>query len=403
MNLARISLFYLWQRKVATVLNVSMLAFGVAAVTLVLLTGAQVAERAQRDARGVDMVVGPKGSPTQIVLSTIYGLDAPAGSFAWSQVEQVAKHPAIRKTIPVALGDNYRGFRIVGTTPDYITHYAAPLSHGRLWHVPLEAVLGADVAARLRPPVGATFIAEHGLGGAAAEPHTASPYRIVGVLGRTGTVVDQLVLTAVASYWTLHPHEDAPSEHELVSEPPLDDGKTVNALLLEHDPNAGPEVARYVNAFGDLQAASPAQETARVFGISAIGMDLLRGFALVLMISAALSIFIALYNGINERRYDLAVMRALGATRERIMALLLFEGVLLSLAGAASGLALGHVLTSLLGAGLRQAQQISVTGWTWYTSELWVVALALGVGVATALLPAWRAHEIDIAATLARG
>jgi putative ABC transport system permease protein len=85
------------------------------------------------------------------------------------------------------------------------------------------------------------------------------------------------------------------------------------------------------------------------------------------------------------------------------MALLLFEGIILAFVGAVLGLLLGHVLTSMLGFALRQAQQISVTGWTWYASELWIVGLALLVGVATALLPAWRAHEVDIAGTLARG
>ena len=98
-------------------------------------------------------------------------------------------------------------------------------------------------------------------------------------------------------------------------------------------------------------------------------MDLLRGFALVLLISAALSIFIALYHGLNERRYDLAVMRTLGATRENIMSLLLFEGMLLAVVGAVLGLLLGHPLTSVLGFALRQAQQISVTGWTWYSAK----------------------------------
>ena len=80
----------------------------------------------------------------------------------WGEAEEIGKHPAVGKAIPIVLGDNYRGFGIVGTTPDYVTHYGAPLSQGRLWHEPLEAVLGADVASRLRPPVGATFVSAHG-------------------------------------------------------------------------------------------------------------------------------------------------------------------------------------------------------------------------------------------------
>jgi putative ABC transport system permease protein len=189
-----------------------------------------------------------------------------------------------------------------------------------------------------------------------------------------------------------------------VSEPPTDDGKTISALLVQYaSPAAEGELPAYVNARQNLQAASPAYETARLYSAVTIGVELLRGFAIVLMLSAALSIFIALHHSLGERRYDLAVMRTLGATRGNVMALLLFEGVMLAASGALIGLMLGHLLASLLGFALRQAQQVSISGWTWYSDELWVVGLALLVGVLTALVPAWRAHEVDIAGTLARG
>lgn len=404
MTLARISLHYLWRRKLSTALNVSLLAFGVAAVTLLLLTSNQLEERIYRDARGIDLVVGAKGSQTQIILSSIYELDVPTGTIPWSEAQEIAKHKSVKRAIPIALGDNHQGFRVVGTSHDYVAHYDARLAEGRLWQEPLEAVLGADVAARLRPRIGSTFAASHGLLVPGGEPHNASPYRVVGILERTGSVVDQLVLTDVASYWSVHGGEAKPVEGALVSEPSTDDGRSISALLLQYaSAGAAGDLPRYVNAYGNLQAASPAYETARLYAVVAVGMELLRGFALVLMLSAALSIFIALYHGLNERRYDLAVMRTLGATRENIMALLLFEGIMLASFGAAAGLLLGHLLTSVLGFALRQAQQISVTGWTWYSDELWVVGLALLVGVATALVPAWRAHEVDIAGTLARG
>ena len=403
MTLAHISYSYLWQRRLSTALNVALLAFGVAAVTLLLLSSAQLEERVYRDARGIDLVVGAKGSQTQIVLSSIYELDVPTGSVLWSEAQEIAQHKSVRKAIPLVLGDNYAGFRIVGTSHDYLAHYDARLVDGRLWQEPLEAVVGADVAARLRPRIGSTFVASHGLAAIGGDAHNELPYRVVGTLARTGSVVDQLVLTDVGSYWTVHAQQK-PEEGELVAEPPPDDGRTISALLLQYaSAGAGGELPRFVNAYKSLQAASPSYETARLFGIIAVGMDLLQGFALVLMVSAALSIFIALYNGLHDRRYDIAVMRTLGATREDVMALLLFEGIMLAFVGAVLGLLLGHILTSMLGFALRQAQQISVTGWTWYSSELWIVGIALLVGVATALLPAWRAHEVDIAGTLARG
>jgi putative ABC transport system permease protein len=401
MTLTGISLKYLWRRKLSTMLNVLLLAFGVAAVTLLVLATKQVEERFHRDARGIDLVVGAKGSQTQIVLSSIYDLDVPTGVISWGEAQEVAAHRSVRSAIPVAVGDTYYGFRVMGTTHAYVSLYDAELSAGRLWQAPFEAVLGADVAARLRPPVGSTFAATHGGGG---EPHNALPYRIVGVLARTGSIIDQLVLTDVASYWSTHIAQAAPAEGDLVSEPPTDDGKTISALLVQYaSPAAEGELPAYVNARQNLQAASPAYETARLYSAVTIGVELLRGFAIVLMLSAALSIFIALHHSLGERRYDLAVMRTLGATRGNVMALLLFEGVMLAASGALIGLMLGHLLASLLGFALRQAQQVSISGWTWYSDELWVVGLALLVGVLTALVPAWRAHEVDIAGTLARG
>jgi putative ABC transport system permease protein len=114
-------------------------------------------------------------------------------------------------------------------------------------------------------------------------------------------------------------------------------------------------------------------------------------------------VFIALYNALLERRYDLAVMRTLGASRGKLMALMLFEGALLAGIGAAVGIVLGHVLTEMLGFAFKAAKQIAITGWTWMNAELWLVVLAFGVGIAAALLPAWRAYRTDIAGTLARG
>jgi putative ABC transport system permease protein len=239
--------------------------------------------------------------------------------------------------------------------------------------------------------------------GSAGLAHADTPYRAVGVLAPTGTVIDRLILTDVASYWRVHP-SPAKAETGVLAEEPPDNARTVTALLITYAvSHAAGEVPYVVSGYSGLQAASPALEATRLHGAIALGIDLLRAFALILMLAAALSIFIALYNGLSERRYDIAVMRTLGATRADVMSLLVFEGVVLAAAGAVAGLVLGHLLTSALGIALARAQQVPVSGWTWQAEELWIVALALMVGVVSAIVPAWRAHEVDIAATLARG
>jgi len=399
MNFATISIGYLRARSLNTVLNIALLALGIATITLLLLVTHQLEARMQRDARGIDLVAGAKGSPLQVILSAIYHLDVPTGNIPLKQAQEIAKHRMVKKTIPLALGDSYKGFRIVGTHHDYITHYGAKPDSGRLWEKPMEAVIGAEVAQRTGLATGGKFTGAHGIaeGGSG---HEEAFYEVVGVLAPSGSVLDRLVLTGMESVWAVHEeHQGADA-----SQHTNDEDREITALLIQYaTPMAVAILPRYINNNSAMQAASPAYETARLFSIIGVGVDVLRGFALVLILSAGLSVFIALYNALKERRYDLAVMRTLGASRGKLMRLMLFEGVLLALLGALIGIALGHALTEALGGMLKAAQQVAVTGWIWVPAELWLIALALGVGVVSALLPAWRAYRTDIARTLAQG
>jgi len=224
------------------------------------------------------------------------------------------------------------------------------------------------------------------------------------VLAPSGTVLDRLVLTSVESVWAVHAQHQG--VHDIASAAALmkDEDKEYTALLVQYStPLAAAILPRYVNNNSDMQAASPAFETARLFSIIGVGTDVLRGFALVLVFSAALSVFIALYGALEERRYDLAIMRTLGASPLRLTALLLGEGMLLAGAGGVAGLLLGHLFTEIVGMAMRAAQQGSITGRVWLPEEFIVLALAVAVGALAALLPAWRAYRTDIAGTLARG
>jgi putative ABC transport system permease protein len=156
-----------------------------------------------------------------------------------------------------------------------------------------------------------------------------------------------------------------------------------------------------VNQESALQAASPAFETARLLSLVGVGLDTLRGFGALLIASAGLSVFIALWNAMQERRYDLAVLRLLGASRGALLAQPLLEGLLLAGAGALLGLALGHGVAELLGRLLRPAQSLGLSGMVWLPGEVYVVLLALAVGALAALLPALQAWRTDIAAVLA--
>lgn len=392
MNLVAISLAYLRARPLATALNLLLLALGIATITLLLLATSQLEERMNRDARGIDLVAGAKGSPMQLVLAAVFHIDAPAGNIPLADALALAKNRAVKKAIPLALGDSYQGHRIVGTNHDYPAHYGAQVAAGRLWGAPMEAVLGAEVAASARLAVGATFTGAHGLA-AGGDAHEEEPFKVVGVLAPTGTVLDRLVLTSVESVWEIHEHGGQPAER-----------KEITALLVQYaSPLAAATLPRQVNSSPTLQAASPAYESARLFRMIGAGVDVLRAFGMVLVLVAGLSVFIALLNALEDRRYDLAVMRMLGASRAKLMGLMLLEGVALSVLGGIAGIALGHLFTQALGVALKAAQQTTITGWAWHAQELWLLVLAAGVGTAAALLPAWRAYRADVAPVLAEG
>ena len=401
MNLATLSAGYLRARPLQTALSVFLLALGVATIVLLLLVVTQLEERMNRDARGIDLVVGAKGSPMQLILSGIYHVDAPAGNIPLAAARELEKHRMVKKAMPLALGDGWRGYRIVGSRHDYVEHYGGRPAAGRLWEKPMEVVLGSEVAARTGVRIGARFAGAHGITGQ-GEEHGAAPYDVVGVLARTDSVLDRLVLTSIESVWQVHEEEHGPADEE--DRKAMQEDREVTVLLLQYaSPLAGATLPRSINSQSELQAASPASETARLFRIVGVGVEALRAFAVILIIAAGLSVFIALYTALEERRYDLAVMRTLGASAGRLFGLLVAEGVALSLAGVLIGIVLGHALAAGLGAWLHMQQQVPVTGFKFLGEELWLVGIALGVGLFAALVPAWRAYRTDVARVLARG
>jgi len=396
MNLAGLSASYLRARPLQTALGVLLLALGVGTIVGALLVVSQLESRLGRDARGIDLVVGAKGSPMQLILSGIYQLDAPTGNIPLASAQALAKNPLVKKAMPLALGDAWRGFRIVGAGREYLEHYAAELAAGRRYEKSMETVLGAEVARRTGARVGSRFVGAHGVGGE-GEEHSNAPYTVVGVLAPTDSVLDRLVLTPIESVWDVHHHEE--KGHEEAGE-----DQEVTVLLVQYaSPLAAATLPRAINSKSELQAASPAFEMARLFHIVGAGIEALRAFAAVLILAAGLSVFIALYTELQERRYDLAVMRTLGASPARLFGLLFFEGLLLALLGALGGVLLGHVVAAGLGAWLAAAQQPAVSGLAFRLEEVWIVLGALAVGGVAALLPAWEAYCTDVSRTLAQG
>ncbi len=398
MNAWRLATAQLRRKPLQTALAISLLALGIATLVFVVLVQGQLTRQLTRDAQGIDLVVGAKGSPLQLILSALYHVDIPTGNVPLDALEQLRANRLIAQVIPVSLGDNYQGFRIVGSEPELIDHYQGRLAAGALWSAPMQAVLGADVARATGLAVDSTLAGTHGLttGGAV---HEDSIYRVLGVLAPTGTVLDRLIITDKASVWRVHEGEPADAVERAI----LEAEREVTALLVRYaSPLAVAIVPRQVNAESRLMAASPASELARLFAVVGVGIDTMRVFATVLVASSLLALFTTLYNALEERRYDIAIMRLLGASRRRIAAMLLLEAWLLAFAAIAVGMLIGLAAVAGVGAWLAQSRAFPVA--VLVTPELlWIGIVALATTTMAALLPAWRASRMDVAQTLARG
>jgi len=392
MKTIALSLRYLFSRPLAAGLNLLLLSLGLAAITFVLLTRAQIDRAFERDLAGIDAVVGAKGSPMQLILAGVFHLDVPPGNIPLAEVQALARDARVARLIPLSLGDSLRGFRIVGTTPDYPAHYGATLAQGRWWAQPMEAVLGMQVAQATGLKPGDSFAGAHGLG-EGGDVHADVPYQVSGVLAPCGCVLDRLVLTATESVWQLHETSHAQDEEERRA---MEEEREITLVLIQYrSPLAAVTFPRYVNSSTSMQAAAPAVEITRLLRMVGVGADVLRGFGAVLLLTAGLSVFIALWNAVRERAPDLAMLRMLGASPARVAALLLCEALWLAALATLLGLAGGHLLTGLLGFLLQAEKSLTVTAWLWVGEEVWVPVIAVAVAGLAALLPTLSAYRVE--------
>ena len=397
MNTLRLAWRYLWARPLGALLNLVLLALGLGFITFLLLVTHQLESAFERDLAGIDLVVGAKGSPLQLILSGVLHLDVPTGNVPLAAVQALQRNPLVAQVIPMSLGDSVGGFRVVGTSTDYVAHYQVPLAQGQLWSAPMQAVLGADAAQRLGLGLGAQFAGSHGLGEGGAA-HGAHRYTVVGILVASGTVLDRLVLTDLASVWAVH---EAAHASGAGGQGVQDDDRDITLALLRYrTPLAAVSLPRTINTTTVMQAASPAVEITRLLHLLGLGTDVLRAFAAVLLLTAALSVFVALWSAVRERRGDLALLRVLGAPPRRIVALLLTEALWLGLMGAALGLAMGQGFALALAHFLQLDHNLRLAALAWPTTLAWVPVLALGVSLGAALLPALGVYRLQVLALL---
>ena len=437
----RFVLYSLKYRFLNSFLSIMLTAFGVSIALLISQFGNHIQNRINLDGQGIDIVVGAKGSPLQLILSSVYHIDIPTGNIAYSQAKKIMNNPQIEESIPLALGDNWRGFRIVGTTTNYIRHYDMSLSTGRYWDQNFEVVVGSSV----NLDIGDEFMGVHGLleDGSSHEEHK---YNVVGILKPSGTVIDRLILTSLNSVLDIHglhkvedsfkknhehqhdhdhhkeenhdvhehdhdkeKHKNEDENHHKHSKNDKQTNKTnelgsseITALLIKtKSPIANINLPRSINRESSLQAANPALEINRLISLFGIGSKSFAILSLILILIASLNIFSGLASNLENRMGDLAVLRAVGFSKKRIFKIIVLEGILVVLIGILLGILIGFLLFSILTHNIFTLQTTNAS-LIFNLDFILIILFVFFAGLIAAIFPAYRGSKISIANQLSR-
>ena len=416
MNLLKISTNNLKDKPLTTSLSILLMALGIAIISLLLLAGKQIEEKFTRNVAGIDMVVGAKGSPLQLILASIYQIDSPTGNISMEEANRLTRSPLVKSTIPLSMGDSYQGYRIVGSNEKYLAHFQAEFETGQVFSKAMEMVVGSKVAKNLGLKVGDAFASQHGFDGE-GEAHEEKKFKVVGILKTTNSVLDALLITPLESVWAVHDehHEEevgkgANALKLLDEEQPQsgeehhheEDSKEITSLLVKfRNPAMGMMMARSINQNSTLQTATPAIEINRLFSLLGVGVDALKWIALVIIIVSGLSVFVSLYNSLKERKYEMALMLSMGASRTKLFLLLLLEGLIISTIGFVIGIFLSRLGLWIMSENVEQNFHYDFNVLSLLTEEFYLFLGALFIGLLAAAIPSLGIYNINISKTLA--
>ena len=373
-------------------MSILLMILGVTIITLSVLVNQITKNTFTKNNPNLDVVVGAKGSPLQLVLSSIHHIDIPTGNISYKNAKKIMKHPAIKFGVPISLGDNFQNYRIVGTDKKFLKLYDAELEIGSMWEKPMQSVIGSNVANFTKLKIDKFFVGSHGLIDT-GDIHSEQPYKVVGILKKTGTILDNLIITSLDSVWNLHSNQNDILKNS--------DSLEVTALLLKYKNKTSVfSFPRLINKNTSMQAASPNLEISKLFKLTGGAHKIINYLSIIIVSLSFAGILFTLLNNINERKYDLAILRTLGFTRERIFSIILIEGMTISILGSFIGLILGGIVYkcieffSLLGRNI-------ITGQLDFIYEIltiWFVILI--ISFLTCLIPCIKVYKQNIRNTL---
>ena len=406
MNIFKLSFKNIFHKPVGTVLSIVLLTLAVGIISILIHVNTSIENQMNNNLKGIDMVVGAKGSPLQLILSSVYHVDSPTGNISLADANSITRNRMVKNSTKLSFGDNYKGFKIVGTEKNFLELYKCDVEDGRIWKKSLEAVVGNKVAEILELKIGDEFTSSHGLGDY-GESHEDSVFKVVGILKTSNSVADQLILTSLESVWDIHKehNHDHDEEHDHDHDEEHEhgeDSKEITSILVKFDsPMNIISFPRYINEETNMQAAVPSYEISRLFKIFGIGFETLTYLAYLIMFVSGLSLFLNLLNSLKERKYEMALIRTIGGTKVQTSLMLFYESIILCIIGFIGGIILSRVgilvISNLLEESLNYSISIPIL---LSNQEILLLIFSISIGILACVIPAVNVYNMNISKTL---
>ena len=401
MNIFKLSIKNIFNKPLSSSISLALLVLGVGIISLLLQLNTLIKDQMDNNLRGIDMVVGAKGSPLQLIMSSVYHIDSPTGNISLAEAETISNNRMVGSSIKILYGDNYKGFRIVGAEKKFIELYKGVIKEGKDWDNPYEVLVGSKVYEKLKINLGDELISSHGLR-ETGQSHDEGTFKVVGLLKPSNSVIDQLIITSPQSVWDIHETHDH-DEHENENEHEHEhDNREITAMLIKFkSPMNIIQFPRQINENTNLQAAVPSYEISRLFKLFGFGIETLSYLAYLIIIVSGFSLFINLFNSMRERKYEMALIRTLGASRFQLSTMIIFESLVLTISGFILGLLFSIFVVMFVSSLMEESINYNLNSLKILNEEYWLLGLSVLIGVVSSLIPAIQVYKMNISKILA--
>ena len=400
MNIFKLSIKNIISKPLSSLLSLALLVFGIGIISLLLQLNSLIKTQMDNNLKGIDMVVGAKGSPLQLILSAVYHIDSPTGNISVEDAKKIKNNRMVGSSIDLLYGDNYKGYRIVGTDDEFLDLYDAKIKDGRKWENPFEVVVGSKIYSNLGLKLDDELISSHGLR-ETGEAHGDQLFKIVGLLEPSNSVIDQLIVTSPESIWDLHgEHDHSGEEHDDEHDHEHDDEEITAMLIKFKNPMNIIQFPRQINEETNLQAAVPSYEISRLFKLFGFGIETLTYLAYLIIIVSAFSLFINLFNSMRDRKYEMALIRTLGSSRRQLSFMIIFESLILTTVGFLLGLLVSRLGVMFVSSLMEESLNYNLNSFGILNEELWLLILSIFIGLISSIIPALQVYNLNISEVL---